>query len=252
MQTANNLDFARREYAANHLRRAIQFAQYWLVQNEDDGEGWEILGLAELGSGNLDEAIDALEQASLLRPLGNEAQIALAIAYGAAGRASLSKDLLMLAATSGRLNENELLRVASGLEAIDEPTLAMEACRQAGILAPESAEVHYQMGFYASRCDYPASVIEALMRHAIHLEPSNLHYRIGLASLLARLDRKRDALLAIRPLIPAQLHQVHCRRCLKRIANLLFDCEAFEHARRVAERLAELDHGATLVNGAHR
>ncbi|MEL6104926.1 MAG: hypothetical protein AAFU85_02765 [Planctomycetota bacterium] len=237
----NDLEIARMEYAAKHLSRTIQFAEYWLIRNPEDGEGWEVLGLAHLRLGELEDGIDAVERASLFRPLSTEANIALAISYGCMGKIALSKDLLMMAATSGRLDEKELMVVAAGLEAIEEPTLAMEACRQAGVLSPESAEVHYQMGYYASRCDYPSSVVEALIRHAIHLEPTNLHYRVGLASLLLRLDRKSEALRIVRPLIPTQLNQVSCQCCLKRIANLFFDCEEYEIAHRVAERLAELD-----------
>ncbi|MEO1529228.1 MAG: hypothetical protein AAFX06_27730 [Planctomycetota bacterium] len=193
----------------------------------------------------------ALEHASLIKPLDPEAGIALAIGYGALGKTRLSKDLLMSHAVSGRADEMNLLAVAAGLEAIDEPTLAMEACRRAGVLAPESAEVHYQMGHYASSCDYPLSVIEALIRHAIHLEPSNVHYRIGLASLLVRLERRREALQAIGALIPSHLGDVTCKCCLKRIANLYFDCEEFEIARRVAQRLDELEGRSAGVVRRH-
>ena len=238
---SDDLQLARLEYRSNRFSLAIQFAEYWLAKHPDDGDALEIHGLSALRLSRHHAGIEALEEASLIKPLSSESSIALAVAYGAIGRHQLSKDLLMNIAINGDLDDQSLLVVAAGLEALDEPVLAMEACRQAGVICPDNAEVHYSMGLYASKCDYPTHVIESLIRHAINLDPDNLHYRIGLVSLLVRLGRKYEALVVINPFIPDRLDEVTCTCCLKRIANLFFDCDEFELAKHCAERHKALD-----------
>lgn len=239
----DNAAIAWAEYRSGNHRAAGQFAQYGLVRDDQSGSLWEVYGLSLTRAGSLEEAIDALERASLLHPIGDDARIALAVGYGQAGRQKLSRDLLMQVATAGRLDEFQLLRVAAGLEAIDQPRLAIEACRRAHKLAPELAQVPYQMGLYASRSGYPADVVEALARHAVALEPDNLHYRIGLASLLIRLERPREAMQVLSGVADAELTEITCQCCLRRIANLFFDLGDRPRAARWAERLGQLRHG---------
>ncbi|MDG2221984.1 MAG: hypothetical protein P8L85_11420 [Rubripirellula sp.] len=239
----NHTDLARYELQAKRYRYALQFAQYALARNADDADALETLGIASLRLSHFIDGIDALEQLSLLRPLGDCSRIELAIAYGSVGRHQLSRDLLMGVATSHRASPFGLLRIAMGFEAIDEPRLAMEACRRAGRLSPETPEVQYQMGYYAQICGHPASISEALIRHAIDLDPRNLHFRIGLTSMLIRLGRKCEAVAVIDHLIPQQLSEVTCLCCLKRIANLFFDCDDLERAKLCAVRLGQLQTG---------
>jgi tetratricopeptide (TPR) repeat protein len=241
----DSLSFAHLEFEAGRFSYAIQFAQYALAQDPDDVDALTLLGMASLCVCEVNEGIDALERAALVRPLPRAVQIELAIAYGAAGRRTLSKDLLMTVATSGQVNSSELLRIAAGLEAIDQPRLAMEACRQAGILNPEQPEVHYQMGYYAEQCGHPAEICESLIRHAIGLDPRNIHFRIGLASLLIRLSRQDDAIAVLAPVIPDRLDDVQCQCCLKRIANLFFDADDVQRARLCASRLNSLTQQAS-------
>ena len=236
----NSTDISLAEYTAGRYRHAVQFAQYALARDTEDAQAWLVLGRSLMKCYEFIGAIDAFENASLLQPLANENRISMARAYGAVGRKSLSRDLLMCVATSQSVTVSELLQIAVALEAIDEPHFSMEACRQAGKKAPETAEVHYQMGYYAQQCGHPASVSEALIRNAIDLDPRNIHFRIGLASMLIRLGQKRKAIAVIDHLIPSQLDEVTCLCCLKRIANLFFDVDDIERAKMCAERLAEL------------
>jgi tetratricopeptide (TPR) repeat protein len=235
-----SLSIAHLEFEAGRFAHAIQFAQYALAQDPDDADALTLLGMASLCFCEFDEGIDALERAALIQPLSRAVQIELAIAYGSVGRHNLSKELLMSVATSGKVSSAELLRIAAGLEAIDAPRLAMEACRQAGILNPEQPEVHYQMGYYAQQCGHPSEICESLIRHAISLDPRNVHFRIGLASLLIRLERKTDAIKVLTPVIPDRLDEVNCQCCLKRIANVFFDCDDVNRARLCASRLKTL------------
>ena len=235
----DHLQIAQRRYAAGAYGDASTHARLALGQDPDSAAAWRTLGLACVGARDFDDAVDALENASLRRPLDNAACIELAIAYGRLNRTSLSRDLLMSSATSGRLTVNEMLRVAGGLESLNEPMLAMQACREARKIEPNNAEVYYRMGHYVQLCGHPCSLGESLIRHAVSLEPNNIHYRIGLASLLTALGRKCEAYSVVDPMIPSKLDDVTCECCLKRLANLCFDCDDQQGARQCAERLTE-------------
>lgn len=239
-RTSKHANEAWQEYSSGNLSFAIKLAEYGLAEEEDHGPLWEVLGLAQRDLGRTEEALDSLERASLLIPLKNVSRIVLADCYAQHGRRDLAKDLFLSAAISGRLDEIELLQVAAGLEGIDEPRLAMEACRRAGKLAPDFGQVHYDMGFYASRCGHPPHLVEALVRKAIELEPANIHYRIGLTSLLIRFGRNHEAHEVVWQLTSAQIQEVTCRCCLKRIANLFFDLGDEQRAQEFAARLETL------------
>ena len=230
------LSIAEAELQAGNARLAVQFAQYATTESPDRVRGWHVLASAALRSGDYTVAVDAYESLSLLVPLGPNARISLATAYGCIGRATLSRDLLLSAADDDLDNE-QLLRIAAGFEAVDEPYLAMQVCRRAGKQFPDTGKIHYQMAYYASRCGHPVTVIEALMRRAIDLEPDNVHFRIGLSSLLLRLGRRHAAFEVIDPLIPGQIERVSCECCLKRLANFFFDLDDLKKAKCCAERL---------------
>jgi len=249
----DHLQAARLEFRARRYSYAVQFAQYALACDPDDVEALTILGMSHLHLSEFACGVETLEHLSLLRPLDDACRIELAIAYGCCGKKQLSRDLLMMLATSGRMDASQLLRIATGLESIEEPYLAMEACRQAGKHAPESPDVHYQMGYYAQICGHPSSVSEALIRHAIGLDPHNLHFRIGLASLLIRLGRKSEAIRVIDHFVPDRLAEVTCVCCLHRIANLFFDCDDLERAKMCAARAASLqDDQADAIEAASK
>jgi tetratricopeptide (TPR) repeat protein len=236
----DNVYFAEKEFVSGRYRYAVKYCEYALAREPDDVSAWLLLAKSLIQLNDIIGGVDAFENAALLSPLSRQSQIELAIAYGQLGRKLLSRDLLMIVATSDAVGASELLQIATGLEAIDEPKLAMEACRQAGLLAPENAEVHYQMSYCAALCGYPTSVTEALIRQAIDLEPQNIHYRIGLASLLTRLGRKHEAITVVGNLIPGKLDEITCLCCLKRFANLFFDCDDFGRAKACAMRLNDL------------
>lgn len=235
-----DLQSAAAEYSVGCYSRTIQLCQYVLARDDESFEALVLLGLSLLAVNATEEGISSLEEAALIRPLDTPTQIELAIGYGANGRSALSRDLLMGIATGHAETSDQMLRIAVGFEALDQPRLAMEACRNAGALNPESAEVHFRMSYYARQCGHAASTIEALLRRAIDLEPRNVHYRVGLASLLIRLDQPSSALTILRSVVPAELDRVTCTSCLKRIANLYFDFGEVAIAKRCAERLQAL------------
>jgi hypothetical protein len=107
------------------------------------------------------------------------------------------------------------------LEAIDAPQLAMKVCEWITEADDSVAQAFYDMGFYAARSGQPLYLTEALTRRAIQLAPENIHFRVGLVSLLIQLDRDEEALVAFEPLSSVDFPRITCVSCLLRIADML-------------------------------
>ena len=228
------------EFESGNYLLAAQFAGYWLAKDPNAFAAWDLLGHASLKIGRLEEGIDALEHAALLKPLSDASRIELAIAYGVLGRSELSCELLMVLVVSGNCSPCDSLRIATGLDLVGKPRLAVEACRGAGRKQPGSAEIQHQMAAYLLKSGQPVNLAETLLSSAVKLEPANLQYRISLASLLSTLGRRNEAIECLRQTSCDQLATVHCTCCLTRLANLFFDGGELELAKQCAARAASL------------
>lgn len=202
------------------LRSEVSDLTATLRDNPRDPETLQSLGLGFIRLGSLKKGVNLLERSSFMRPLNAAMRIELAIAYGLQGRIELAIDLLMLEACEQPLTADEFLRVARGLDAFDKPELAMEACRRAGRLAFDRADIHQHMARFASRCGRPAAAIEALLKRAVDLEPDSIDFRMGLVTHLMLFQRIEEAAGVIRSLIPSHLSQLHCPCCTSRLVQL--------------------------------
>jgi len=230
------------QYRDGRLDEAIHLAQQALQESPDEGRLWELRGLIHRDRSETAAAVDALERASLLVPLQTFSRIALAEGYGKLGRRELARDLYLECLKPPEPEVESLLHIGAGLEACGFPGLAMKACRLAQRSDPQHPQPYYDMGYYAARCGYPMHVVESLARRAISFDPENVHYRVGLASLLLRQDRLDDALNVIGAMTDRQIHAIRCRCCLERITELFEqtgDRSRAEQCRRHAQRLAD-------------
>lgn len=178
-----------------------------------------------------EESVDALERASLLVPLRPPARVCLGHAYGRIGRTRLACDLLELLIGDESLSVRLLLQVASGLDAVNAPASAMRACRVAALRDPGRAQTYYDMGYYSARMGASSQMVESLARKAISLDPTCVNYRVGLASLLIRQNRKQEALHLVQSFDETQIGKITCRCCLERVAELFESCGDFERSR---------------------
>lgn len=209
------------DFLGGRLAEAHAACERAIRADADDGRAWELLGLVFHDAGQYLEAADALERASLLLPVRDEARVALAACYGALRRRRLATELYLELMLRGQLDLALMLQVAAGLDAVDEPGLAMEACRRAADLDRDSAQLYYDMGFYAARAGKPARITEALTRRAIDLDPGHLPFRLGLISLLVRVGRSDEAACEARELSESQLDAIDCPCCRERVIALL-------------------------------
>ena len=77
------------------------------------------------------------------------------------------------------------------------------------------------MGYYSARSGKPLYLTEALTLRALKLDPANVHFRVGLVSLLIHLDREDEALAAMGELDQRDIETINCSTCLVRIARML-------------------------------
>lgn len=227
-------------YAAGDLDAALKLAEAALEVNEYDGAIWQLCGLIHRDRNEFASCVDAIERASLLVPLDAIARVALAEAYGKIGSMGLARDLFVALFDDGTMTVDLLMQTAVGLDAIDQPRLAMKACQIAAERDPERSQPYYDMGYYAARCGYPVHVVESLARRAISLEPNRVNYRIGLASLLAKHERLDEAHAIVRSITPAQIETVRCQCCLERMAALFEQVSDFGRATECREQLMRL------------
>lgn len=214
-------------YEAGDLEAAVDLAKARLQRMRDDGRAWELMGLIQYSRGRYRVSVSALERASLLVPLRPAARVCLGHGYGRVGRTQLSRDLLSALISDTSLPVPLLLQVAAGLDFIDQPQLSLRAARTACEREPEMAQSYYDLGYYSARCGSPPVVTESLARKAISLDPGNVSYRVGLASLLLKLGRDREALELVADFNNTQIEQITCQCCLRRVTALFEDARDY-------------------------
>ncbi|MEM9827810.1 MAG: hypothetical protein AAF958_14560 [Planctomycetota bacterium] len=229
-------------FRAGSLREVVRL----LETNRSDSEEPQsidtlvLLGRAYHDLGRPFEAADALERASLIGPISDEARIVLASSYAELRRTDLARELYLQLALSRRLPAELMLQVAAGLSAIDAPELAMKVCEWITEKDDSIAKAYYDMGVYSALSGNALYLTEALTRRAIQLDDANVHYRVGLVSLLIQLDRKDEALEAFSTVDESRVHTIECVTCLQRIESLLRECGQSDSADICQDRIDRL------------
>ena len=216
----DSFDRIRDLYETGDLPAALALMKRYLVRRPDDGRAWELAGLIQFAAGEYSQSVAAIERACIHIPLRPAARVCLGHGYGKIGRRNLSRDLLAGLIRDDALSVPLLLQVASGLDAIDHPTVALQACRRAAERDPQNPQPYYDMGYYAARCGYEPRYTESLARRAISLDPENVCFRVGLAAHLFKLERVQDAYDVVRELSNEQIEAITCSCCLNRIVSV--------------------------------
>lgn len=232
---------AKRLYDDWNYAASFQVVKRGLQSYPEAGSLWELKGLSHYACEDWEIAIDSLERASILIPLGPSARVCLGLAYAKQDEVESAKSLLELLIEDEQLPSSLLLQVAVGLDSIDCPHLAMAACRRVSENDPLLPQSFYDLSYYSARCGFPASTTEALARQAIFLDPRNVGYRVGLCGFLIKQSRWHDAHEVIDVLSDNQIDEIDCRCCLERIAELFQSVR--DHRRNILcrQRLIQLE-----------
>ncbi|MEM1069442.1 MAG: tetratricopeptide repeat protein [Planctomycetota bacterium] len=205
-----------------------------------DQEALELLGLIRHDQGRSGEGLDLFEQAEKLGPLGDRAKIALACCHAACGKQDIAREQFLRLAISRTLPPDRMLEVAAGLASIDAVQMAIQTCQWAIDRDQTNAQAYFDMGKYSAQLGQPAYVCEALAQRALQLSPENVHFRVGLASLLIELNQPSEAIKMAHTLRPDQIESATCASCLSNIAGLLREYGQEEMAVLCERRASEL------------
>jgi len=248
------IEDAWRHYRGGRPAEALARLDEAISASPNDGRAWEMRGLLNGQLARFDDSVSDLEAASVLVPLGSASRIRLAVAYVRCGRRQLGRDLLIDEAAASPADCEASLAAASALDEIDDPYAALFTCRGIARRHPHEAEVYFRMGYFAARCGYPAHVTESLARKAIHLNPHEATYRLGLSAVLVRDGRNEEAFALVGPIGREQITAMTCTCCLHRLAALF---EKFHDGARRSmceDRIRRLDLRGAAANcrGASR
>jgi tetratricopeptide (TPR) repeat protein len=231
----------RQAFENDQFDEALSLADSALLDSEEDGRVWELKGLIHHARSEFVPAVSALETASLFVVLNPAASVCLGQCYGRIGRNTLSRDLLTPLVEDPRMTSELLLQIATGLDASDDPRLAMKAARKAAERDPFLGQAYYDMGYYSARCGQSPRIVETLARKALSLEPDNLGFQLGLVSFLLKAGRDEEAYDIVSGLTNEQIERVHCRCCLERVVDLFENRGDYRRAILCRQQILQLE-----------
>ncbi|MEP3482551.1 MAG: tetratricopeptide repeat protein [Fuerstiella sp.] len=212
--------FGWKAYEQGRIPAARKAADYFLGQNEDDGDANQLLGLVSYAEAEFQKSVAALETASLIQPLRLASQVCLALGYAQIGRRSLALDLLRDLASKEDMPIALTVEIATGLNLVDRPDLALRTIQKVIRQDQSHAQAWYDFGYYIGLCGGCDTEVEKTARRAIALDSKNSRYRIGLAGLLYRHNRMEEAIEVIECLSEKAILAIDCICCLQKVVEL--------------------------------
>lgn len=212
--------------------QAAETAAAGVCEFPDDGPLWELLGVAHQRRGQSALAREALEMATLLKPLDIDARFCLAEAYAATGSLEMAVFVYRMISDDARTPIWLLPKVASRLGEMEEYAHALGVCQLIVERDATRHEAHFGIGFYLRRLGIATERVVSDISRACELAPDVALYRVVRASLLHELGRHDEAreLLRVLPLGTVDgpcsmrrmlrlFHSAHDVRCLMACAH---------------------------------
>lgn len=231
---------SRQLFHQGESQAAVDVMQQALESNPDDGCAWELLGLIRHSENMVEDAVYALETATLLKPLSICGQLALASCYLDLNYREAGQSIYLHLADNKKLPTRYIPDVTVGLSRLGNYQRALSLSREAARQNPECDEAQYAIAYYMGRCGDPNEIILPVLQAVVDLAPEVVKYRLALAMLQQELGQHDAAFHVLSPLTPKQLTTIGSANCLRKIAHL-FDSVG-DTARREAclTRLQEL------------
>ena len=243
----DNLKRAHQLFTSGQVDSAIDVLKAAVSINPDDGACWELLGILLHREEQILDAVDALERATTLSPLTTGGQLALAICYGRLKLRESAHSIYAYLTDSGRVPVHILPFTVKALAGLGDFRRALMLCRRAAQRNPECDQALYGVAYYMSKCGYPREVVLPVLDKVVDLAPEIAQYRIALATLYQQLEQNETAVRILSRLTLAQLSEVNCPRCLRRLADL-FDTGSESAKRDFCLSRVEMLESASIRN----
>jgi len=193
---------------------AASLSEEAVTQFPEEGRLWELLGIACCRSGQTARGLEALETASLLKPLDPAARFCLAECYAAIGKPELAVFVYQQLAESDLTPLALMPRIASRLGQLNQFAEALDVCRSIVRRDDTRHEAHFGISYYLRRLGRPVEQVAEAVGRAHELAPEVSLYRIVLAGLWHEMGRTADACEILRG-VP--LDTIDCPAALRRM-----------------------------------
>lgn len=228
---------ARDKFDEGDFAGAFELSLEGLLRDEHHPGLLQVHGLAAYHLGEPLTALEGLEGASLVAPLGPLAQLALADLYLRFGKRKSAATGLLFLAEPGRCPTPLLPDLARLLGKLGAIRTAFKVCRRLTRLRPWYHPAHYGMAYYLAKLKKPVSRVIRHLRAAHTLAPDAVPYRVALAAALASAGRPEEA-CAVVVCVPAEA--VSCVACLRRLQGAAEDAGEVQLAMRFRDRLRDV------------
>lgn len=204
----------------------------------------QMYGLATHQLGAHRAALQALETAGLVAPLGPLARLALADLYMRAGMRKRAATELAFLAEQGRCPTPLLADLARLFGGLGAYRAAFKICRRLAALRRWYHPAHYGMAYYLAKLKKPVAKAIPHLRAALALAPQSVPYRVALAGALAIAGAAEEACDVVRSVPAGALHCASCLNRLRGAAEVAGDAALAARLRdRLHEVLGQLDAG---------
>jgi Flp pilus assembly protein TadD len=195
--TVTDLDAGLAHHEAGRFAMAEALYRAFLVQEPDNPDALNLLGVILQDSGELAESIAVLSRAVAVDPEFPEALANLARAQCAAGDPAAAKLSSQRAVELDPELGEAHLQFGRSLLDLDDAAGARDALAAALELTPESADAQHHFAMACMRLkDFSAAA--AALREAVRLQPDNAEYLAKLGRVLCELNEHGEALLHLR------------------------------------------------------
>jgi tetratricopeptide (TPR) repeat protein len=185
---------AGQSFWADNSEATAGIAAAALADHPADAGLWEVLGLSLHAMGDVTLAAEALEMATVLRPLSTSAQVALADCYLALDRDEVARSMYQhLAADPDAIPAEHLAAVVAGLTRVGELRAALEVAREHAKRLPRSDDAAFTVVECMEAAECPLVDRLAAARQAYRLAPHRARNRLALAWLHCRSGNLMDA-----------------------------------------------------------
>lgn len=218
MDSTSELDNAIDLYKQQRYNETLDVLRRAIERQPHNGKLWELLGITHHAMGDNAQATHALEVANTLVPLFAGGQCVLAKCYAAAGHKELAGDMYRHVLSLQDLPGRILPVVATGLGALGEYALALDACRRAAACEIDDGQPLFGMAHYMQRLGHPPEMIASVLRKAVAIEPDCFKYRYALANTCYCMGRMDEAYTALQDIVdPKLLGTIRCPNCVRRM-----------------------------------
>ncbi len=248
-------------HRAGRLREAAQCYQQALHHAPGHAQAWHLLGLISAQTGDTDRALIQIERAVAIAPDLAEAHYNLGNIHRQAGRLDAAcaawRTAIAAATIATKVSPDHAFQakvhgnLGATLRVLGDIPGAIDACRRAVQLAPDSVAAQYNLGcvlHHAGQIDEAVSVY----RTVVQRQPDHADAQSNLGQALLKLGHSDQALVALQAahsLAPGPETAVALGDCLLRLGAFAQALTVANYAMRIAPECAAAWH---LSGQVHR